>query len=177
MRRPSRTARRSPRSDRLQRAVPARGVDADRADLDAVLARVAHDLRRGVEAHRLGVEQRRAEHVRMLALQPGRGVGDQREGGGVALRKAVAAEALELLEGPLGEVRARSRCATMPATSLSLELRDAAGELEGRHAAPELVGLAGGEAGAFDRDPHRLLLEQRHAERLAEHLSPARASG
>ena len=34
----------------------------------------------------------------------------------------------------------------------------------------QLVGLAGREAGADDRDPHRLLLEQRHAEGLAEHL-------
>ena len=81
---------------RLQRAVPARGVDADRADLDAVLARVAHDLGRGVEAHRLRVQQRRAEHIRMPALQPGGGIGDQREGGRMAFGKAVAAEALQL---------------------------------------------------------------------------------
>ena len=45
----------------------------------------------------------------MPALQPGRGIGDQREGGGVALGEAVAAEALELPEGLLGEVAARSR--------------------------------------------------------------------
>ena len=58
----------------------------------------------------------------------------------------------------------------MPAISLSPKLRDAAGVLEGRHGAAELVGLAGREAGAFDRDLHRLFLKQRHAERLAEHL-------
>ena len=73
---------------RLQRAVPARGVDVDRPHLDAVLAGVAHDLRRRVEAHRLGVEQGGAEHVRVVALHPGRGIGDQREGGGVALRES-----------------------------------------------------------------------------------------
>ena len=42
--------------------------------------------------------------------------------------------------------------------------------LEGRHGAAKLVGLAGREARAFDGDPHRLLLEQRHAQRLAQHL-------
>ena len=73
---------------RLQRAVPAGGVDADRPDLDAMLARVAHDLGRRVEAHRLRVQQRGAEDVRMPALQPGRGIGDQREGGGVAFRES-----------------------------------------------------------------------------------------
>ena len=122
-----------------------------------------------VEAHRLGVEQRRAEHVRMPALQPAAGIGDQREGGGVALGKAVAAEALQLREGALGEgglVAARHHAADQ----LVAERADPAGELEGGHGAAQLVGLAGGEAGAFDGDPHRLLLEQRHAEGLAEHL-------
>jgi hypothetical protein len=42
---------------RLQRAVPARGVDADRPDLDAVIARIAHDLRRRVESHRPCVQE------------------------------------------------------------------------------------------------------------------------
>jgi hypothetical protein len=58
----------------------------------------------------------------------------------------------------------------MPPISLS-EMADAAGELERRHRAAQLIGLAGGEAGAFDGDPHRLFLEERHAERLAEHAS------
>ncbi len=73
---------------RLQRAIPAAGVDADRPHLHAMLAGVAHDLRRRVEAHRLRVQQRAAEHVRMVALQPGRGIGDQREAGRVALRES-----------------------------------------------------------------------------------------
>ena len=87
----------------------------------------------------------------------------------MALGKAVAAEALELREGALGEVglvAARDHAADQ----LVAKRADPAGELEGRHGAAQLVGLAGGEAGAFDGDPHRLLLEQRHAEGLAEHL-------
>ena len=39
--------------DRFERAVPARSVDADRPDLDTVVAGVADDLGRRVETHRL----------------------------------------------------------------------------------------------------------------------------
>ena len=74
------------------------------AHLDAVLPRIAHDLRRGIEAHRLAVEQRRSEDRGVVALQPGRDIDEQREGGGVAFGKAIFAEALDLLEAALGEV-------------------------------------------------------------------------
>ena len=60
----------------LQRAVPAARVDAWRPDLDAVVARIAHDLRWRVKTHRLRVHQRGAEHVRVMMLHPRRGVGD-----------------------------------------------------------------------------------------------------
>ncbi len=38
---------------RFQGAVPARGIEAHRPDLDAMVAHVAHDLRRRIEAHGL----------------------------------------------------------------------------------------------------------------------------
>ena len=41
---------------RLQCAVPARGVDADWPYLDAVVARIAHDLCRRIEPHRLRIQ-------------------------------------------------------------------------------------------------------------------------
>ena len=88
----------------LQRRVPLRVIDVDRPHLDAVLAHVAHDLRRRIEAHRLRVEQRRREHVRIAALEPGRRVDQQREARGVAFGKTVFAEALDLLEAALGEI-------------------------------------------------------------------------
>ena len=53
--------------------------------------------------------------------------------------------------------------------NLSPKGMDRADPLEGRHGAAQPVGLRGREAGADDRDLHRLLLEQRHAERLLEH--------
>ena len=55
---------------RFQRAVPIGEVDVGGARLDAVLARIAHDLRRRVKAHRLRVQQRRREGCRVVALDP-----------------------------------------------------------------------------------------------------------
>ena len=53
-------------------------------------------------------------------------------------------------------------------------MRDATGEFECRHAAPKRVCLARGETGANNGDLHRLFLEQRHAERLFQHLTQFR---
>ncbi len=82
-----------------------------------MVAGVAHQLGRSVEPHRLGVEQRAGEDVRVAALHPGRGIDQKREGGGVALRKAVGAEALDLLEAIFGEFL-RVAAPTMPSTIL-----------------------------------------------------------
>ena len=92
----------------FERALPRAHRDVDRPHLDAVLARIAHQLRRRVEAHRLGVEQAAQERIGVVALDPAADVGEQREAGGVALRKAVLAEALDLLEDALGVLDRRS---------------------------------------------------------------------
>ncbi len=152
----------------LQRAVPVRAVDVGRAHLDAVLAGVAHDLRRGVEAHRLAVQERAGEDRRVVALQPGRDIDQEREARRVALREAVLAEALDLAEAALGEV-ARVAARHHAVDHLLAEGVDRAAVPEGRHGAAQPVGLGRGEAGGDDGDLHRLLLEQRHAQRLAQH--------
>jgi hypothetical protein len=97
-----------------------------------VLARIPHDLRRRVEPHRLRVQQRRAENVGVVAFHPARGVGDQREGRGMAFGKAIAAEPLDLRDGMLGifaAVVALDHSADKPV----LEMRNPAGDLERRH--------------------------------------------
>ena len=88
-------------------------IDIDRAHLDAMLLRVAHDLRRRIEAHRLAVEQRGREHIRVVAFDPGRGIDEVGEARRVAFGKAVFAEAFDLAEAALGELRvvaARRSC-------------------------------------------------------------------
>ena len=102
----------------FQRAVPVRQVDVDLAHFDAVLARVAHQLRGRVEAERLGIEHRRGEDVGVAAFHPARGVDEQREARRMALGKAVFAETLDLAEAALGEF-ALVALAAMPSTILS----------------------------------------------------------
>ena len=97
-------ASRSRLSDRLQRAVPQAEIDVGLARLDAMLARAAHDLRRGVEAHRLRVEQRRGKRRGVMAFDPGRDIDEMGEARGVALGEAIFAEALDLVEAALGEL-------------------------------------------------------------------------
>ncbi len=55
----------------LQRVVPVAEVCVGLENLDAVLARVAHDLRRRIEAHGLGVQKGAAECRRIIAFDPG----------------------------------------------------------------------------------------------------------
>jgi hypothetical protein len=84
----------------------------------------------------------------------------------VTFREAVAAEALDLLEGALGKV-ARIAARQHPVHQLVAKRADAAGELESRHRPAERIRLGRREAGADDRHLHRLFLEERDAERLS----------
>ena len=152
----------------LQRAIPSARADVDAAHRDAVLARVAHDLRRGVEPHRLRIQQRAGEGRRVMAFQPGRDIHQMRETRRVALGKSVGAEALDLTEAALGEV-ARIAARHHAIDHLREESVNGADIAERRHGAAQRVGFLGREARRLDRDAHRLFLEQRHAERAAEH--------
>ena len=64
---------------RLQAAIGQAVIDVDREHFDAMGAGVADQLRRGVEAHRLAVEQGTAKSRRMIMLEPGRDIGQQGE--------------------------------------------------------------------------------------------------
>ena len=72
-------------------------------DGDAVGFGIADDLGGGVEAHRLAVEQGAGEVGGVVVLDPGGGVDQQGEGGGVAFGEAVFAEAADLHEAVFGE--------------------------------------------------------------------------
>ena len=124
----------------LQGAVPKAVVDVDRTDLHPVIAGIAHDLGRGIEAHGLTVQQRAGEDRRIAAFHPGRDVDQKGEAGGVAFRKAIGAETLDLLEAAFGEI-ALIAARHHAADQLFAELVDIAAALEGRHGAAQLVGL------------------------------------
>ena len=92
------------------------------------------------------------------------------EARGVALGKAVFAEALDLVEAALGEL-GRIAARRHAADHLLLEAVDGAAAAEGGHGAAQLVRLGPGEFRRHHGEPHRLLLEERHAHGLAEHLA------
>ena len=131
--------------------------------------RVAHDLRGRVKAHRLRIQQRGGEDVGIMAFEPGRRVDQNRETRGVAFGKAVFAEAFDLREARFGEVARHTRSPSCR-DEFRFQRSDRADALERRHRAAQFVRLRRRKAGADDGDLHRLLLEQRHAERALEHL-------
>ena len=168
-RKPRRRARRSDVRPRLQRRIPVAGVHIRMTHLDAMFLRVPHDLGGGVEAHRLAVQQTGREDVRVEAFHPGRDIDEEGEGAGVALRKAVFAEALDLVEAVLGEVGVVAALRSSARRSCPRRSRwcPCAGRWPWRDAGRwpprrELRRLHG--------DLHRLFLKQGHAQGLVEHV-------
>ena len=145
--------------------IPARMIDIWRSYFDAVFPRIAHDLCRRVKTHRLRVQECGGKDVRITAFEPGRSVDQEREARRVAFRKAVFAEAFDLLETALREF-ALVTIGKHAVDHLALESADGADTLEGRHGTAQPVGLRWREAGGDNGDLHRLLLEQRHAQGL-----------
>ena len=146
----------------FQRAVPVGQIDVGGQHRDAMLARIAHDLRRGVEAHRLRIEQRAGEGRRVMALHPARHIDEVSKTGGVTFGEAVFAEALDLLEAPCGEfgiVAAFDHAADHHV----LMLVHHAAAAEGRHGLAQPVRLLRAELRRVDGDLHRLFLENRDA--------------
>ena len=133
-----------------------------------MFARIAHDLRRGIEPHRLGIEQRTGKDRRVMAFEPGARIDQMRETGGMALGKAIAAKALDLGKTALGEI------IVIPVGLHALQkprakLRDIAMFLESGQRPAQTVRLFGREPRADDGNLHRLFLKERHAQRLAQH--------
>src|SRR5215210_8135042 len=82
----------------LPMAAVAGDLDVDRPELDAAALRVLDQRGWVVEAHGPGVEQAEIERGRMVRLEPGAGVGDQREARRVRLREAVERERGDALD-------------------------------------------------------------------------------
>jgi hypothetical protein len=86
------------------------------------------------------------------------------------LGEAVLAKAADLVEDLLGELARQA--ALLPAVDqLPPELIDDAGPSPRSHRPAELIGLARRKAGRHHRQPHCLLLKERHAECLVQHGS------
>lgn len=127
-------------ADRLQGAVPSRSIDTNRPDFDTVIAGTADDLRDGIKAHRLPVDEGRTEGIGIVAFHVVGGIGDERERSCVRLWKAVRAKPFQLAERlfvKFGRVAVLDHAGD----EFVLELADTASELEGGRRFSELIGL------------------------------------
>ena len=68
---------------RLQRAEPIGAQHVDGLDAQSVKLRIFHQSGRAVDAHRLIVQYGRRERRKIMALEIGAGVGNERKAGGV----------------------------------------------------------------------------------------------
>ena len=126
----------------LERAIPVAEGDRDRAHLDAMRPRIAHQLRRCVEAHGLTVDERRAERRGVMMFQPGGGIDEERKARRMRLRKSIFAESQNLVEYLVG-ISFRITARLHAVDQLLLKRLQAAFTLPSRHRAPQTIGLAG----------------------------------
>ena len=132
-------------------------------------AYVADQAGRGVEAHRLGAQQGGGERGRVVALQPGARVDQVGEADRVRFGEPVAGEGEDLVVDVLGDGQ-RDIPFRHPVQQPLAQFLDPLRGALGAHRLPQPVRLVRAEPGAVDRDLHHLLLEQRHAEGLAERM-------
>ena len=152
----------------LQPALPVAVIDANRAYFDAMPARILYQLRWGIKAHWLAVEQGGDKGRRMVTFQPGRDIHQQGEAGRVRFGKAIFAKAQHLLINLLrkaGAVATRQHALN----EALLEMIQSAMTLPCRHRTAQLIGFARRETGGDHRQLHHLLLEDRHAQSAFEH--------
>ena len=151
----------------FQSTIPLRMVHIRRQHPHPVFRRIAHDLRRGVKAHRLRVEQRTAKGGREMAFEPARHIDEVRKACRVAFGKAIFTKAANLVETALREL------AVVAAVDHAfdhhvLQFVHHAAAAEGRHGLAQPVRFLGRELGRIERNLHGLLLEDRYAQRTFE---------
>jgi hypothetical protein len=148
----------------VDEAPPLALVDDDRLDGDAVPPRVVDQHFRRVETHRLHVEDRGAEHRRLVTFDVCRRVGEQGERRRVRLGEAVVGEAFEHMEEAVG-VLARDAVMHHSIHKPWIKFGHPLARALVTHRAPQAIGLAGAEPRRFHRHAHPLLLKERDAQR------------
>ena len=151
----------------FQRGERVAGVHVHAAHDDPVPPRVVDQAVRSVEPHRLVAQQRGGERGRVVPLQPRARVDQVGEADRVRLGEPVVGEGQDLDVDVLGDGRTDAAF-SHPVEQPVAQFLDSLGGPLGAHGLAQPVGLVGGEARAVDGQLHHLLLEQRHAERLAE---------
>ena len=134
------------------------------AHLHPMFAGIAHDLGRGIETHRLGIEQRTGKSRRKVAFQPARNIDKMCEAGSMAFREAIFAKSPDLVEAALSEV-AIVTARHHPFDHHLFQFVHFPPAAERGHRLPQPVGFRGRKSGRIQRDLHRLFLKDGHAQR------------
>ena len=141
--------------------IPGTVVDVDGQYGHPVPARVLYQLRGAVKSHGLAVQQAGEESRRVVALEPGGGVGQQGEAGGVGFGEAVAGKAPDLLEQAAGEILVVAALDHAPG-EFFLESEQLAVPAPVGNGPAQLVRLAAAETRRHHGQPDHLLLEDGH---------------
>src|SRR5258708_19411800 len=145
----------------FQGAIPIAARHVEGAYLDAMGARIAHQLSRRIEPHGLAIDERRAKRRGLVMFEPGGGVHEECKARRMRLRKSVFTEPQYLIEYLMCEAFGIPPL-THAVDQLTLERLQAALALPGRHRAAQTVRFARGKTGLDNRQPHDLLLKNRH---------------
>ena len=149
-------------------AGPVGDLDVDGADFQAVALRVFDQHRGRVEAHGLVVEDGGGEGGEVFHLEIGRGVGDEREAGGVGLGESVEGEGADGLDDFVLGFRGQA-VGGHAGAELDFEVLHALPGAAHADGAAQLFGFGSGEIGDGHGDAEELLLKERDAEGALEH--------
>ena len=151
----------------LNRAVPLRSFHVDRREMDAVPLRVLDQRGRVIEPHGLVVEQRREERRRIVDLQIGACIRQQRETGGVRFRKSIKRKGRDRRDDLLGSV-GRNPLARHSLAQLLLDHPHSLLRSLESHRPAQFLRLPATEAGGYHRHAQQLFLEKRDAKRARQ---------
>ena len=156
-----------------QGEIPIALIHVDRPLPHSMARRIGEDGVRRVEAHRLRVDERRREGRRVMHLEPGARIHEERKARRVGLREAVLAETLNLREQTLAKLVGDAARAKACEELLAM-LHELAVSAPRGHVATELVGLTTRVSCTDNGDLHDLLLKERHAQGALENAREAR---
>ena len=148
---------------RFKRAEPIRALHVDGAHAQAVTLRILDQHGGRVKAHRLIVEHGAGEGCKVMHLEVGRCIGDERKACRMRLREAIHCKRCNALY----DVVLRSGAMPLPVMPERKRPSKIFHALHGAahpHGAAQLFGLGSGKAGNHHCHAQKLLLKERHTQ-------------
>ena len=153
----------------FDRTIPITKVHIHWQHMHAVCFRVGDQLSRLIKTHRLAIDQRRTKRGRIVSLEPTRNVNQFGKTSRVRLWKTILTKTADLPEHLPRKLFGQSSF-FHPRMQLLAELFNDPGLSPLPHRSSQLIRFAGRKPGRHHGQLHRLLLENRHAQRSMQHL-------